>query len=133
MASRRTSRVHLSSNLAALTLKEAREVFRDVIAARCSIWVAAHNHLIVANLAMQDAYIDRLYVDPPMQRKGFGRLLLELARQLHPRRLTLHTHQENHPARAFYERHSFIAIKYGISPLPESAPDVEYEWRCDRD
>src|SRR5215468_3833881 len=43
--------------------------------------------------------------------------------------LETQTHQENRPARAFYERHGFVAVKYVISPPPESAPDVEYHWR----
>ncbi len=30
---------------------------------------------------------------------------------------------------AFYEKNGFIAEKYGISPPPESEPDVEYHWR----
>jgi hypothetical protein len=43
--------------------------------------------------------------------------------------LECHTHQENQAARAFYERNDFIAVKYGISPPPESAADIEYHWR----
>ena len=113
----------------ALALEKAHDVFRQVIAARSKIWVATDHECIAGFLAMQNAYIDRLYVDPSMQRKGLGRLLLQHAKRLHPDRLTLHTHQANHPARAFYEYHGFVAIKFGISPPPESAPDVEYEWR----
>jgi hypothetical protein len=28
-----------------------------------------------------------------------------------------------------YEKHGFKAVKFGLSPPPESAPDVEYRWR----
>jgi hypothetical protein len=28
-----------------------------------------------------------------------------------------------------YEGQGFVAVKYGLSPAPESAPDVEYHWR----
>src|SRR5687767_7326134 len=49
-----------------------------------------------------------------------------------PDGLALHTHQENHAARAFYEKHGFRAVKFGISPPPENAPDVEYHWRPGR-
>jgi ribosomal protein S18 acetylase RimI-like enzyme len=49
--------------------------------------------------------------------------------QLSPNGLELHTHQENESACAFYEKHGFAAVKYGISPAPESVPDVEYHWR----
>jgi hypothetical protein len=30
-----------------------------------------------------------------------------------------------------YERHGFKAVKFGTSPPPESAPNVEYHWRPD--
>jgi hypothetical protein len=40
----------------------------------------------------------------------------------------LATLQVNLPARAFYEKNGFKAIEFGISPPPESEPDVKYEW-----
>jgi hypothetical protein len=43
--------------------------------------------------------------------------------------LELHTHQENYAARRLYEQHGFRAVKFGLSPPPENAPDVEYHWR----
>jgi ribosomal protein S18 acetylase RimI-like enzyme len=52
-----------------------------------------------------------------------------LAKRLHPNGLELHTHQENHAARRLYEQHGFRAVKFGLSPPPENAPDVEYHWR----
>jgi len=32
-----------------------------------------------------------------------------------------------------YEKHGFIASRFGTSPPPESAPDVEYHWRPSRE
>jgi len=32
-------------------------------------------------------------------------------------------------ARAFYEKQGFVAVRFGQSLPPESAPDVEYRWR----
>ena len=71
---------------------------------------------------------DRLFVDPPEWRKGWGTQLIVLAKRCH-RTGSLQTHQENYAARALYERQGFKAVKFGISPPPESAPDVEYHWR----
>jgi ribosomal protein S18 acetylase RimI-like enzyme len=113
-----------------LTLQKARQVFREVIASNCSIWLATDAGRIVGYLAMQDDYVDRLYIDPAQQRKGWGSRLLEHTRRMHPHGLHLHTHQENHAARAFYERHGFRAVRFGVSPPPENAPDVEYAWRA---
>jgi len=57
-----------------------------------------------------------------------GSLVL-MAKTPHPDGLELHTHQENHAARRLYERHGFRVVRFGTSPPPESAPDVECHWR----
>jgi hypothetical protein len=31
-------------------------------------------------------------------------------------------------ARSFYERRGFRAVQFGVSPPPESEPDVRYAW-----
>ena len=78
---------------------------------------------------MTGSYIDRMFVDPTEWRKRWGTRLVLLAKTLHPDGLELHTHQENHAARQLYEKHGFRAVNFGLSPPPESAPDVEYHWR----
>ncbi len=112
-----------------LTLEMAGDVFREHVLSRCDIWVGTLDGVIVAYLAMSGPFIDRMYVDPPEWRKGWGTRLLQLAMQRHPEGLRLFTHQENHAARGLYEKHGFKAVKFGVSPPPENAPDVEYEWR----
>jgi ribosomal protein S18 acetylase RimI-like enzyme len=113
-----------------LTLDRATTVFREVIAGKCDLWVGTLDTRIVAFLAMNDSYIDRMYVDPDHWHEGWGTRLLDFAKSRSPQGLELHTHQENHRARQFYEKHGFKAVKFGISPPPESAPDVEYHWRA---
>ena len=112
----------------AMTLEQAHWVVRNVVRPKCAIWVGTLNEQIVAYLAMNGSYIDRLYVDPSEWRKGWGTRFINLAKQLSPHSLELHTHQENYAACALYERHGFRVVKFGISPPPESAPDVEYSW-----
>jgi GNAT superfamily N-acetyltransferase len=90
---------------------------------------SALDERVVAYLAMKGTCIDRLYVDPLEWRKGWGTRLVNFAKQVSPRGLELYTHQENSAARAFYERHGFRPVKFGLSPPPESAPDVEYHGR----
>ena len=111
------------------TYEAAAIVFRNRIVANCEIWIGERGDAVVAYLAMNRSYIDRLYVDPDEQRKGWGSLLVDQAKRLYPDGLQLHTHQENHGARAFYEARGFIAVRFGISPPPVVAPDVEYHWR----
>jgi putative acetyltransferase len=113
----------------AFTFDEARSVFRNHIVAKCVVWVGEQDNVVVAYLAMDGSYIDRLYVDPDRVREGWGRQLIEKAKLLSPGGLELHTHQQNHGARAFYEANGFKVARFGISPPPESAPDVEYHWR----
>jgi ribosomal protein S18 acetylase RimI-like enzyme len=111
-----------------MTLDHAHKIFREVIRARCKLWVGAIDERVVAVLAMTHSYVDRLYVDPTESRKGWGTRLIEFAKSVSPSGLQLHTHQENHAACAFYEKHGFTAVRFGTSPPPESAPDVEYHW-----
>jgi ribosomal protein S18 acetylase RimI-like enzyme len=113
----------------AFTLEQARGVFDRIIRPHCAIWVATLDARVVAYLAMKETYIDRLYVDPREWRTGWGTQLVNFAKHVSPRGLELHTHQENVAARALYERHGFRAVKFGYSPPPDSAPDVEYHWR----
>ena len=113
------------------SLEHAGRVFRDVILARCKIWVATHDERVVAYLAMNDSYIDRLYVDPDAWRQGWGERLVAHAKGISPDGLELHTHQVNHAACRLYEKHGFRAVRFGTSPPPECAPDVEYHWRPD--
>ena len=113
----------------ALTLEQAYWVFENIIRPKCKIWVGILDEHIVAYLAMNESFIDRLYVDPPEWHKGWGSQLITLAKKLSPSGLELYTHQENYGARVFYEHHGFKPVKFGTSPPPESAPDVEYHWR----
>lgn len=111
------------------TLELARSVFREEIASACEIWVAEAGDEIVGYLALRGSYVDRLYVGPNHQRRGIGTALLKFAMLRSPAGLELHTHEKNTPARAFYEQHGFVAVKFGLSPPPENEPDVEYHWR----
>jgi len=112
------------------TLDDRRGYFRAHIAPRCALWVALDGDGLAGMMAIRDDYIERLYVHPQRQRRGVGAALLDRARELSPVRLELHTHQQNHKARAFYEKHGFRAVKFGMSPPPENVPDVEYHWRA---
>jgi len=108
---------------------KAVEVFANVILKNCKVWVYQSGELILGFLAMKGSYIDRLYVVPEFQRRGVGAALIAHAKIVSPEHLELHTHQQNLRARAFYEKFGFVAVRFGLSPPPESLPDVEYHWR----
>lgn len=110
----------------ALTASEALTIFREQIFAKCEVWVAKYDALVAGVAALDGDTLDRLYVHPSCQRKGVGAELLNHCVRMRPRGIRLFTHQENARARAFYESHGFQAVAFGISPPPESVPDVEY-------
>jgi GNAT superfamily N-acetyltransferase len=93
------------------------------------LWVYESEGVPVAFLGIENDFLDRLYVDPKHHRRGFGQELLDFAKTLSPNHLWLYTHAANKMARIFYEKNGFVAESFGVSPAPESEPDVEYHWR----
>ncbi len=108
--------------------QKAIEVFQQVIQQPCRIWVFESSNEVVGFLAMQNNLIDRLYVDPEHEKKGIGSVFIDHAKEMHPEGLVLCTHEQNKRARSFYQSRGFVAVRYGLSPPPESMPDVEYHW-----
>ena len=108
---------------------EDQDYFRDFILTQNKVFVVESDHRPIAFMAMKDQFIDQLYVHPGRQKIGVGKALLEYARSLSPEHVWLYTLQINTNARAFYEKNGFVPEKFGISPPPESEPDVEYHWR----
>ena len=111
------------------TLDGARQYFRDVISIENQLWVYESNGRPVGYVALRDEFVDRLYVDPVYHRRGIGQALFDYAKMLSPHHLWLYTHAANTAARAFYEKNGCVAEKFGVSPAPESEPEVEYHWR----
>lgn len=108
---------------------EDQHYFQNHILKENKVWVAELDDRPVAFLAMNGDFIDQLYVHPDYWRQGIGNALLNFAREQSPEHLWLYTLQINTNARAFYEKNGFVAEKFGVSPPPESEPDVEYHWR----
>ena len=108
---------------------EDRDYFQKQIVKNNQIWVVESQNYPVGFMAMNNDFVDQLYIDPNHQRRGIGRSLLNLARERSPDHVWLYTLQVNTSAREFYEKNGFVAEKFGISPPPESEPDVEYHWR----
>jgi GNAT superfamily N-acetyltransferase len=106
-----------------------RDYFRDVVQVRNHLWIAEVDEAPAAFMAIAGDFVDQLFVAPEHQRRGVGAALLAHARELSPSGLRLFTFQFNANARAFYEKHGFVVARLGVSPPPESEPDVEYHWR----
>ena len=74
------------------------------------------------------AWIAMILVTRKWQRRGLATALMQHAKTLCPAGLHLVTLQGNAAACQFYERHGFVASERGLSPAPESEPDVRYRW-----
>jgi 23S rRNA (uracil1939-C5)-methyltransferase len=112
------------------TPDETRTFIATEVFANCEVWLAAEQRRIVGMLALAGTHLDHLYLLPTEYRRGIGTLLLDKAKQLSPAKLTLYAFQVNARARAFYERHGFIATEFGDGSGNEAGePDVLYEWR----
>ncbi len=107
---------------------EDRAYFQNVILKENDVFVADMNATPVGFMAIKDDFIDQFYISPDHQRQGIGTELLLHARKLSPKRLSLYTFQINTNGRAFYEKNGFIATRFGVSPPPESEPDVFFVW-----
>ena len=110
------------------TLADARRFFRDEVLPACEVWVAKQSDQRLGLLCLEAPWIRHFAIFPPHQRRGIGTTLLQKAREQSPGELRLFTFQRNEAARAFYERHGFVAVAFGVSPAPELEPDVEYRW-----
>lgn len=114
------------------TLDDALPYFRDHVVPHCAIELATVDGRIAGVLAQRGEWIDQLYIAVGAQRRGLGTRLLDAAKQRAPGGLRLFTLRCNAPARAFYARHGFGLVSFGISPAPENAPDVELVWPAER-
>jgi putative acetyltransferase len=103
--------------------------FTSVLQNECEIWLAVDGERPIGLLAIKGDSIEQLYIDPIEQQKGIGTRLVDFAKSRSADRLELHTHQTNAGARRFYEKCGFRAIEFGLSPPPESEPDIRYEWK----
>ncbi len=103
--------------------------FRDNILVENTVWVVDDEQdRPVAFMAINNDFIDQIFVHPDHWRQGIGEALIRFARTLSPQHLWLYTLQDNVNARAFYEKNGFVVTKLGVSPPPDNEPDVKYEW-----
>lgn len=109
------------------TPEEDRAFVRDQMFARCVVWVAASTALH-GFCAFREGWVDQLYVDPAVHRRGLGARLLAQAKSAQPR-LQLWVFQRNRPAIAFYEAQGFHLVRTTDGrDNEEREPDALYAW-----
>ncbi len=110
--------------------QETRAFIANQVFAQCEVWVALGGARIVGMMALNGTHIDHLYLLPGYYRRGIGSKLLDQAKRLCPKMLSLYAFQMNARACAFYEHHGFVAVEFGDGSANEAGqPDILYEWR----
>lgn len=111
------------------TPEEDRAFFRDQLYADFDVWVAEHDQRFLGYIAYRAGFINHLFLAADQLGRGLGEQLLELAKGDYAE-LSLWTFQQNVRARAFYEKHGFVAERFTDgTDNEEQMPDVYYVWR----
>jgi len=108
---------------------DVRTWFREAVWPRHELWIADTDRTVVGLLVLDGGQVDHLYVAPSQAGRGIGSALLDKAKSLRPRGLTLWVFQSNVDARRFYRRHGFVErARTNGSGNEERSPDVRYAW-----
>lgn len=125
-ASRRRAHWHIPVHRG-FTIGDDRAFMVEKMLPRNDLWVAERGGVPVGFMAVAPGWVNQLYVAVDAQRSGVGSALIEHAKSLMDD-IRLHTFQANRVARAFYARHGFEEIAFGVSDPPENEPDVLLRW-----
>jgi GNAT superfamily N-acetyltransferase len=115
--------------------EEARPLVASRLRAHEELWVADENGRLLGFLGIERSenlgadVLERLYVEPAVQDRGVGSVLVAKAKELRPDGLHLWVFQKNEGARRFYERHGFRLVRLTDgSANMEREPDALYAW-----
>lgn len=107
---------------------EVRAWVAEFLIPSCEVWVATDSGEVAGVMALQDDWVEQLYIAPEHQRRGHGPALLALAKADRSA-LSLWTFESNLGARAFYGAHGFTQTGPPSSDNEEGAPAICYGWR----
>lgn len=107
-----------------------RAWFASHVVPETELWVAEDARGALAGILVLDGpWIDQVYIEPTMTRRGIGSELVEFAKRARPSGLRLWTFASNVGAQRFYERHGFAATRRTDGrDNEEGAPDILYVW-----
>ena len=111
------------------TVEEDRRFIAGTILKQCAVTVVEDRGRVVSFIARDGVEIRLLHTHPDFIGRGAGGRLLDAAKQAAVPSLELWCFQANTPARRFYERHGFRAIRFTDGEgNEEKMPDIRYRW-----
>lgn len=111
------------------TADEIRAWFGELLDGDREVWVAEQDDDPAGYLILDPEWLDSLYVRADLTGQGIGSVLIDLAKGLRPAGFALWVFESNSRARAFYERHGFVATeRTDGSGNEERSPDVKMVW-----
>jgi GNAT superfamily N-acetyltransferase len=103
--------------------------YRETVFSECEVFVAENDGAVGAFLALSDrAFVNALYADPQARGRGFGKLLLDRAKERYPGGLSLWTFVANGDAQRFYRREGFAEVRRTEGDNEEGLPDILLRW-----
>lgn len=96
------------------------------------IYVLKQSESIVGLMMVGEGYLHHLYIDPSSHGKGYGKILLDKAKELSPDELYLWVFEQNLGAIKFYEREGFQLLEKREKEQAvneENLPDRKYFWK----
>jgi ribosomal protein S18 acetylase RimI-like enzyme len=108
-------------------LERFRTILRASTLPKAAIQIARKEGKIVGFIALEQNFIDQLYIHENFQGQGLGGFWVERVKTIYPEFLELYTFASNEEAIAFYEKHGFQIIERAVAP-DEKMPDVKMRW-----
>jgi GNAT superfamily N-acetyltransferase len=102
----------------------------NVVLPHQQVCMAVHDDVAVGLIALTEAKVEHLYIDPPNWRSGAGSALLDYAKGRLRDGFRLWTFQRNTMARAFYGKHGLVELRFTDgADNEEREPDVLLGWK----
>jgi ribosomal protein S18 acetylase RimI-like enzyme len=106
---------------------EVRAWVEGMLLPSSEVWVATQNDEVVGMMALDNEWLEQLYVAPGHQRQGHGQRLLAVAQSARDS-LALWTFESNLGAQRFYETHGFKRSGSLSFDNEEHAAAICYRW-----
>jgi putative acetyltransferase len=113
------------------TSAEVRNFFTSLVSSG-KVVALKEDKVIAGFMLVADGWLYHLYIAPQFQEKGYGKRLLDYAKELNPEGIKLWVFEQNVDAIRFYEREGFVLEKkrdQRATTNEENLPDRRYGWK----